>query len=386
MAVQIDSPHVAIMVQTASSWSRSVLEGVSEYISSHRPWQVFLEPRGFYETPRLPRGWQGDGVLARVSSPSLGRALRRLGKPTVNVSWLGQHSHAIPKVVSDEKACGELAARHFMERGFRSFAYVGPLEQLGYGSLLADSFTACLRSVGFDPAMFLPGGRPVSVTLFEERRRLKSWLETLKKPVGVVTWSSETANQAVHLCREIGVAVPEEVAVLAVEHDELFSNFAPVALSYIDQQPRLVGYRAAALLDRMMQGRKPPTKPQLIAPSGVVQHRSTEAYAVSDLKLQKALRVLQDHTHTPITIDVLARKSGMSRRSLEQRFRKNLGKTPASELRRLRIEEAKRLLVQGNTPLDKIASQCGFEHVEVFIRNFRAVEGMPPGAWRQQKR
>lgn len=373
-------------MQTASDWSRGVLHGVADFLAAHGPWDVFVEPRGFHEEPRLPRGWSGDGLLVRLVSPALAGTIRRAGVPAVNVSWLGGHTPAIPQVVSDEQACGRLAAEHFLERGFESFAFVGPPERLGYGPALAGAFDRHVRGAGHRCDVFAPPGAARRRTLYEDRVRLERWLGALARPVGIVTWNGESAREVVSVCGRLGIRVPEDIAVLCVEHDELMSALSPVPVSSIDQNPRTVGYEAAALLARLMNGATAPPEPLRVAPVEVVQRRSSETFAVDDVIVTRALALIRERGTHPLRVLDVASAVGISRRALEQRFRRSLGRTPAAEIRRVRLDRAKRLLRETDLTLADIAERTGFTHPEILMRRFRAEVGTPPGAWRRQRR
>lgn len=126
------SRRVALLLHTSSDWTRGIIRDVADAALDMGGWDFFIEPRGYDERISPPRDWSGDGLIVRLTHSALERAVRQRGVPCVNVSWMGQHSLTIPKVVSDEAACGRLAAEHFLKLAFRSFAYVGSIHRPGY--------------------------------------------------------------------------------------------------------------------------------------------------------------------------------------------------------------------------------------------------------------
>ncbi len=146
--------QICLLVQTSNDWGRQVLKGVATYANEQGHWDFHIESRGIYERLRLPNDWQGDGVIARMTHKGLAAALRRANVPVVNVSWLGQHSQTAPKVVSDEVATSRLAAEHFLDKGFESFGYVGPVHELGYDDTLGQEFTRIITERGLPCAKF----------------------------------------------------------------------------------------------------------------------------------------------------------------------------------------------------------------------------------------
>ena len=229
--------NVALLVQTANDWSRQVLRGVANYAHERGNWDFFIEPRGFYEHLQLPRDWQGDGVIIRLTHDALARSIRRRRVPAVNVSWLGKHSQAIPKVVSDEPACGRLAAEHFLERGFRSFGYVGPVVELGYANVLGKVFAKTVQENGYQCSEFTPAAAQTEPQTRRRRERLLRWLSRLRLPVGVLVWNTSTGREITAICSTLGLQVPDDVAVVCSEHDPLISSLAPIPLSNLDQRP-----------------------------------------------------------------------------------------------------------------------------------------------------
>lgn len=377
-----ETRQVALLVQTTSEWHRQLLRGVAEYAREHGPWDLHIEPRGLLETMHLPRGWRGDGVIMRLVDRDQERAIRRRGLPAVNVSWQGEHSRAIPRVSSDESACARLAASHFLEKGFRSFAYVGPVGQPRYADVLGAEFAIATREAGFVCASFM--GKPKE-PLHRQRRQLVEWLRGLRHPTALLVWNGEVGREVIAACSADGLPVPDDLAVLCAEHDSVMNSLAPVPMSNIDQSPLRVGREAAALLDRLMRGRRAPAKPIHVPPVGVVQRLSTDTAAVDDVLVAKALRMIRDQTHRALKVGDLQAALFVSRRTLEHRFVSALGRTPAAEIRRARLEQVRRLLVETDLPLAAIAERTGHQHLEVMVRAFQRQFGQAPGRFRRER-
>lgn len=376
---------VALLVQTSSEWSRQVLRGVAEFATEQGGWDFFVEPRGFREQLQLPTWWAGHGAIVRLTSPDIGRSLRRRGLPAVNVSWLGKHSAKIPKVVSDEAACGRLAAEHFTERGFRHSAFVGQRPEYGYSSATEDAFRQefLKRGETFDSFPHPVGTR---ATLKTFRSELTQWLRTLPKPVGVVVWNADFGREVTTACANGHLLVPDEVAVLCVEHDSLMSSLAPTPLSNIDQDGIGVGYSAAALLEQMMQGGAAPAEPIEVRPLRIVCRVSSDTLAADDLIVVQAIRFIRDHAHHPIQVIDVLNHVHVSRRILEHRFEGVVGRSPADEIRRVRLSRVKELLLSTKLSLEQITVRSGFNHLEVMVRCFRREFGITPGQFRSRVR
>ena len=80
-------PHVALIVETSTAYGRAILSGISQYVREHGPWTVYIEQRSLQDPapPWLER-WDGDGIIARASTPESARKLLKTGVPTVDLN------------------------------------------------------------------------------------------------------------------------------------------------------------------------------------------------------------------------------------------------------------------------------------------------------------
>ena len=207
----------------------------------------------------MPADWQGEGIIARVTSEELAAEIIARGLPAVNVSWYACGAPQIPRVTADEAKCGQLMFAYFLARGFRSFAYCGISSRYrpNYRDRIGEVFVDLAAQAGFACPRYPPseadastGGQP----------DLAAWLTGLTKPVAVATWYDQLGREITEACRLAGLAVPEQVAVLSADYDQLFNSLSFPPLTAIDQQPERVGYEASAMLDRWMRGDRRPNR------------------------------------------------------------------------------------------------------------------------------
>lgn len=381
-------PSIAILVETSTSWGAQIVRGIADY--SHRigPWRFYLEPRGRYEQLCLPTGWQGDGVIARVTTQPLADDICATGLPAVNVSWYEYGYPQIARCTADEHQCGIIAAQHFLDRGLQHFAYCGPSRRrTGYTDRFGKSFVDALAEAGFRCGVYHPLARRGRADDWQRRlAHLSQWLAGLPKPCGVLTFDDVRGRQVTEACHYAGIHVPDEVAVLGGESDDLMSAVSNPPLSSIDHAARRVGHEAAALLDRMMRGESIGPQPKLIPPIGIISRPSTDILTIDDEFLAEAIRFIRDHAHEGIQVAEVLVHVPLSRRVLEQRFADVLGRSPAAEIRRVRLERAKRMLVDTDLSMPQVAASCGFNQAEVFTRTFGREIGQTPTAYRRQNR
>jgi LacI family transcriptional regulator len=234
----------------------------------------------------------------------------------------------------------------------------------------------------------LPKGRPRETELSweQERRRLAAWIKALPRPIGIMAAYDIRGRQVLDVCRELGIHVPDQAAVIGVDNDELLCDFASPSLSSVRPNAVRTGYEAAALLDRLMRGERLAATAILVPPLGVVTRGSTDTLAIDDAEISAAVRFIREQALRDITVrDVLA-KVPLSRRVLEARFKQLIGRTPHEEIERVKIEHVKRMLAETDLTLAAIAHRSGYKHVEYMCVAFKRATGTPPGKYRVQHR
>lgn len=356
---QCHIPRVAVLVDTSTSWGRRIHRGIHSYARQHGPWRLFVEARGMEEPLQAPADWRGDGIIARVGTVAMANELKALHTPVVNVSGIDLPGTAFPQVITDLQESARLAAHHFKERGFRHFAYFSLLG-LSYVVTHQRAFSEAVARVGGDLASFAVKPRTGAEPDWNlDLAKLGDWIKSLPKPIGILTWNPSSAREIIYACGVAGLLVPEEVAVLSSTDDELLCDLLDIPISGILVDAEQIGWKAAELLDNIVKRRTVPKKPVLIAPRGVATRQSTDTLAIRDPALAKALSYIRQNAALPLQVDEVARHAGVCRRALERRFTE-LGRTPAEEIRRVRLERAKQLLAETEMTIPDIADASGF--------------------------
>lgn len=378
--------HVALLIDTSTDYSTHVIEGVAKYAQEHHPWNLLVQPRGERERSLMPRHWRPDGIIARVTHQPLAADLTKRGVPVVNVSLSRVPRFNIPQVTIDEQLVGAWAATHLWERGFRHFGYFGMWNQPNYVDHCGPSFTSQLSRYDSSCEVHAPR-QPVSakhsvLTALD----LQRWLRRVPKPIGVFVTDAEDAHNLADACRATKLHVPDQVAIIVGEDDRLLCQISYPPLSAIDLGSDRIGYQAAALLDRLMSGRSPPRTPTYSPPLRVITRHSTDTLAMEDQELASAVRYIREHAGQPIGVPDILRQVPLSRRALELRFSQVLGTSPAAEIRRVRIERAKELLISTDWNIPKVAAAAGFSRTEIMNQVFRHVLDVTPTEFRSQSR
>jgi LacI family transcriptional regulator len=374
---------VALLIETSKSYGRGLLDGISRYVHTHRPWSIFLAERGL-DDPLPPwfRRWRGDGIILRSSDAATASAVRRRPVPTV---YLGEvRDTGLPMLHSDERAIARQAAEHLIERGFTSFAYIG-LRGVVWSDQRREFFEERLAESGYRCAVReFDSGDDGHGDWVSRERELSRWLLALPKPTALLACYDVMGIRVLDACRGADIAVPEQVAVLGVDDDPLLCTLADPPLSSVAHDLERIGYQAAKLLDAMMDGEAPPGEQILIEPSGVMGRQSTDILAIADQQVARALRFIREHGCDGIDVEDVVRAVGVHRATLTRRFEKHLGRSPKAEIMRLQLERVKQLLRETDFTLSHIADLAGFRHAEYMSVMFKRKVGQTPGAFRKQ--
>jgi LacI family transcriptional regulator len=366
-----------LLIESSNAYARGLLHGVVSYVREHEPWSFYLmeHGRGDDPPPWLAH-WNGDGIIARIESERIAKAVVHSKLPAVDVS-AGRHIPSIPWVETDDREIAQLAANHFLEQGFKHFAYCGD-DRFNWSRWRGDHFNKSLKAAGHQCHNFVPPRRKSETQI----AAIEDWLAHLPKPIGVFACYDVRGQQVLDACRNAELSVPDEIAVLGVDNDELLCELSSPHLSSVIPDTHRTGYEAAALLARMMKGERLTVVEVRIAPIGVHRRQSTDVLATDDPQVVHAVRFIRDHACEPINVADVLRAVPLSRKVLETRFKKLLNHTLHDEIIRVRVDRVKQLLVNTDLKLADIANRVGFEHPEYLSVAFKRETGFTPAAYR----
>jgi LacI family transcriptional regulator len=378
-----DTARVALLIETSRSYGRGLLRGVAAYLHTHARWSIWHQERTLNDdAPRWLMPGAVDGVIARLDDARLVRAVRKLDVPVVDLR--GRFLlDGIPLIESDDDEIARAAARHLLERGFRSFAFCG-YEGANFSDRRLGSFRSFLREEGYDVSVHLAPNIQDGDTRAGEagsaldERLLASWLREQRHPLGLFCCNDVRGQQALKVCRDQRILVPEQVAVIAVDNDIMLCELCEPTLSSVVPDTEKIGFEAGALLDTMMRGRGPRRPVTYVKPLGVKTRRSSDTLALEDPNVASAVRYIRDHACDGVNVEQVLSRIPVSRSTLERQFKRVLGRTPKAEIQRVRIERVQHLLINTDHPLSAIASMTGFRHPEYLNVAFRRDTGETP--------
>lgn len=359
--------------------------GVEQYAQHHR-WH--LSPHVTREKV-IPWGWNGDGILAWLGAgDDLAEFVVRARKPTVDFSFRRPRLK-FSRVLIDHAQTARLVAEHFVTRGFTNFLFYSDYENWSFEER-GTAFVEGLRQAGHKCCWLRWNQSPVydAAGHYEEWRKKRKWLTTeLKrapKPVAVFAGADWMAMDIVETCEDARLRVPEQVAIVAPENSFLAVESMVTPISSVEPNLEAMGYRGAALLDDLMDGKPPPKQPIRMPPLGLIVRKSSDILAVNHEGVARALRYMWDHYREPIHIGDLARVAGISLRGFQEAFMEHIGRPPRDELHRIRIDHAKQQLTMTAKKTEVVAAECGYPNINSFWVSFRKTTGIPPAQYRKK--
>jgi LacI family transcriptional regulator len=380
---------IGVVLSTEMDCWREVLRGVSTFVmkSGELGLELFTPLEDFVELIRahdldglllgpVPDVAEARASIAAVDGPVVGVvADYHVSQPEVPV---------LASVESDDEQVGAVAARHFLDKGYRHFAFLGTparwsdRRRTGFERTLTAAGNALVTLIHGGPLANAKRGWPLP----HYGPEVYEWLRQLPRPVAILACNDLRARELAELCRAHGVHVPEDVAILGVDNDDLECAVAYPPLSSVAVPWRQIGFVAAEVLASALKRRKPRAKVIRVPPEHVVERQSTDTIAISDPDVSAAIRFIRDNAHRVIGVDDVLAAVPAARRSLEKRFKATLGRSPLDEIRRAHVERAKRLLSQTDLPMAGIADGSGFASAAWFSKTFHDVAGETPSQYR----
>lgn len=363
--------HIHVEMPVDWRFGREILSGLLEARrAAGWAWGVTCYLWQQEEVWTLQKNQSPDVVVGSFYQPS--RVQRWLNRHLVLINIAGCETEppGVHTVTVDNLEVGRHAAEHFLERGYRRFAYVCHV----------DSPASRQRRRGFLEAIGEIG--PVAEHGELKPETMTAFLQALPPATGIFCHADNVARYVAILLDQLNRAVPEEYAILGVNDDPLDNGLSPTPLSSIDIRPEQIGREAARTIHRLLSGQTAPVR-QLLPPGPLITRSSTDILAMDDPILVRILSRIRERACEQIRVQDILHPSDGSRRAIEIRFKKYLGRTIEEEIRRCRLLAARDLLLNTTMTIHQIADACGYSNPPHFSRAFKAVYHTSPGAYRK---
>lgn len=377
MKLAARQPRVALIVPNTYTTTQEICHGILRFARQRANWVLHLQQGRSDETALTAREIADfDGVIisAHADRPDILDALKCTRVPTVGLDFAPDVAALVGSVDCNNDAIGRNAADWLVERGFRSFAFVGSAQRMPWSEERERAFRRRLRQIGFSCAVYDRKSEP-----------LPDFLAALPPQSALLVANDFQVHEVLSACATARLSVPHDLAILSVDNYAILCECLDPPISSIKMTTEEAGFASAQLLDEQMSSRKTRRRPAKIfyTFSHVVERRSTARMRKSDPFVERALNFIRiNHAH-PVSLESLANALHLSKRVLLLKFKRSTDTTPHAELIRCRLEHAKSLLRSTREPMSIIAADSGFASASVMARCFSKVLGRSPKSFRK---
>lgn len=378
--------RVALLLETDMAFDRAIARGVGDYIHSHTGWIILMDPMTEATIEGL-RHWAPDGIITSIHLPAIREIATITDIPIVGFGSYSEQQDGylkFPIVTSNQSEIGRMAARYFINKGLRDFAFCGGTEGALWCQQRRIGFIEELAKHGFGCDIYQPD--PASTASMPSAIvSLGNWLESLPKPAGVFVFFDGWARWVLDACVLQDLQVPQQISVLGVDNDRWLCELSQPRLSSIDPNVETAGYTAAEILDKRMSGQPASTSVTYIDPAKVEERDSSSYLAFEDPEVAVAMRYIKEHACDPIAPADVLKVTGMSNSTAYRKFMKSLGRSIHDEIQRVQLERIQQLLTSTNLNVTEAARQAGFLNIRYLTKVFRDATGMTPTEYRRSR-
>ncbi len=382
-------PKVILLIEPSREFGRALLRGIARYAQQHGPWNFyhtpafFLHPQDPFSPGELARlkKWGATGIIMR-EIPHHDDILA-LHLPTIASTYAHEHVRADGEIYVDNYGIGAMAADHLLKRGFRQFAFCG-FDEFFWSRQRSAGFCDTIKKAGFEVTVYSQPSNAESRRWDKEQAILTRWLHELTKPIGLMACIDERSEHVVEACCDAGIRIPEDIALISGDNDELICELANPPISSVAINGINAGYRAAELLDKLMHGKKIDDRRITVSPTHVATRHSTDILAIEDREVSLALQYIQRNANNQMQVEDVAQAVCLSRRTLERRFRALLHRSVLNEINRVRIDRFARMLIDTDLSITQLALVLGHTHLANVSRLFHRYKHLTPQEYRRR--
>lgn len=359
--------------------------GVSK-IARQCGWQLNC-PKNLAADVGILKNWKGDGCIALLEKDETLGHFQKLNIPLVDMG-LRNHQLRVPRIITDNHEIGRLAAEHFRDFGYREVFVIDHGNNAMYRERL-DGLTKHMKLEG-GKVTILKSASTIQHELIDELQTIAKERnhELHELSLGFFAYQDTMASEMISLCLRHELRVPENLAILGVDNDDLINSGLTLGMSSVDSDQEGLGADAARLLQTILENPEKASDTSIYrhSPKGVVARRSTDCYAVRNPLVANALHWIQKNYYKGIQATDVAEAMGVTQQGLQKAFASSYSRSPGQEIRHQRVQAVAHLLATTNAKLENIAANCGYYSVNSLINSFRSSFNTTPGKFRKKKR
>ncbi|MBR1406790.1 MAG: substrate-binding domain-containing protein [Bacteroidales bacterium] len=380
--------RLLIISDFTEAFPSKLLSGIVRYSRRKEQWVICRMPPAYKSLIGIPgvvkwaKDWGADAVIGQFEQSDDVGLFARNGIVCVAQDFK-QRFKNIPNITADYIETGRMAARYYLERGFKHFGFFG-FNHVCWSDERCEGFRKEVEGAGIGATMHIYNLQDIDHLWYYERDKLREWLRSIPKPIGIMACDDNQGNNLVEACHSAGVKIPSEVSVMGVDNDELLCSLGSTALSSIYVDIEDGGYRTAELIEQLVTNPDIRVGDVVLRPIKVVERISTAAFATDDVQIQKAVKFIHQNYQKKISVSDVMEEVALSRRLLERRFKSVTGQTLYQYISDQKIRHFAEMLHDTNDQVVNIALSLGETDTKSISRRFKQIYGCSPVEWREK--
>jgi LacI family transcriptional regulator len=381
-------PRVIFLTDLTEEYAKNLLKGIVRYSKEHEPWVLCKMPFSYrveHEVEgvlKWAKEWKADGIIAQFYNTDQVSIFRKNGIAAIAQDFKSRFTE-IPNITGAHRMTGRMGADYFIQKGFKNFAFYG-FKDIVWSHERCEGFVEEIGKYHLDKNFYEYQNTDFKELWYYEPAPLVTWLKRLPKPVALMACDDNQGHHIAEVCRQCGIKIPEEIALLGVDNDEAVCTLSDPPLSSINQAVEKGGYETARLMDKMIKNPNGCYDDVVVYPTHVITRQSTDIYATNDKHISTVLQYIHRNTDKKLRIDEITKMVPLSRRLLENRFKQEIGLPVYTYIMNLRIERFVHHLLESDAPIVEISENAGFPDYKNVARQFKRIKGCTPSEYRKQ--
>ena len=379
--------RLIVITDFTESFAYKILSGIVDYSRKKEQWVICRMPRAFMTSigisgvVKWAKDWGADAVIGQFEETDDVGLFAKNGIVVVAQDFKKRFS-TIPNITADYIGTGMMAARFYIERGFKNYGFFG-FNKVCWSDERCEGFRREVEAAGFGRSFYTYNLQEIDNLWYYERDQLTAWLRKIPKPIAILACDDNQGNNLIEACHSAGVRIPSEVSVMGVDNDELMCSLGSTSLSSIFVDIEKGGRETAALIERLVTHPDSPIEDVVLRPVKIVERISTAAFATDDVQIQKAIQYIHKNFLKKISVKEVMGEVALSRRLLERRFKAVTGLPLYQYISDLKIKRFAELLLDTDEQVIGIALSLGENDTKSLSRRFKQVYGCSPNEWRK---
>ena len=379
---------VILLSDFSEEYNKNILKGITRYAKDHGPCTFCKMPTYYRETIGIDgilkwaKEWEADGIIGQFYNDEEVEKFTQANIPVIAQDFKERFTD-IPNITGAYKDTGRLGANYFLKKGFKNFAFYG-FGNIVWSRERADGFEERIQEAGFNVHYYEHKNTNAIDLWYYKPSALSEWLKSLPKPIALMACDDNQAHHVAEAAKHAGIRIPDEVAVLGVDNDEMVCELSDPPLSSIELDAEKSGYEAARLMEQMIEEKTCYGPDIIVKATQVVTRHSTDVFASKDKYIVSALRYIHGNLDKNLKVDQVLREVPLSRRSLEKRFMLTTGYPVYEYIYNQRIEKFTQKLLETDMTIFEIALDLGLSDSKNIARQFKQVKGVTPMEYRKK--